>query len=140
MKSGLYGQLFGSLDEALGFSEEDYTKYQQDPVGFAKDVLDIEVTEDVATMLESVRDNRITIGRSATGTGKSHGASVAATWFYKSFPDSRVYTVANPYENQKILWGELSHLTGTHPDLFAEDKIVTFNVERSARDLSLIHI
>jgi len=113
---------------------QDYTKYQQDPVGFAKDVLDITVTGDVAEMLESVRDNRITVCRSATGTGKSHGASVASSWFYKAFPDSRVYTTANPYENQKILWGELSSIIEHNKNLFSNDKVTGFNVERSSKD------
>ena len=80
-----------------------YTEYQADPVGYARDVLGITVTDDIATMLESVRDNRITIARSCTGSGKSHGGKVAGYWFYNSFPDSRVYTIANPFENQKIL-------------------------------------
>jgi len=91
-------------------SSKDFTQYQDNPVGFIKDVLSIDLTPDVSTMAESVRDHRITVARSATGTGKSHGASAIAAWFYKAFPNSRVYTTANPYENQKILWGELSSM------------------------------
>lgn len=111
-----------------------YQKYQQDPTGFAKDILGIHFTEDVQRMAESVRDNVITIARSSTGTGKSHGAASLAAWFYKCFPDSRVYTVANPYENQKILWSELVGLTDDHPDVFAGDKITTMHIERSSKD------
>jgi len=112
----------------------DFTRYQDDPVGFAKDVLDITVTPDIAKMLESIRDNRITVARSATGTGKSHGASVASIWFYKCFPDSFVRTIANPTENQKILWGELSAMTERHPDLFSDDTIKYFSIKRGPKD------
>lgn len=102
-------------------------------MGFIKDKMGITLTDDVARMTESVRDNRITVARSATGTGKSHGASAIAVWFYKAFPHSRVYTTANPYENQKILWGELSAMTeGTR--LFEHDKLTTMHIERSAKD------
>lgn len=103
-------------------------------MGFVQNELGITPTEDVSRMLESVRDNRVTVARSATGTGKSHGASAAAIWFYKAFPASRVYTIANPYENQKILWGELSVMADTHPELFSCDKITTMHIERSSKD------
>lgn len=122
-----------SVLDALMAEDRDYTRYQSDPVGFAKDVLGIDLTDDVSLLLESVRDNRITVARSATGTGKSHGAAAVALWFYKCFPDSRVYTVANPYENQKILWGELTAMADGS-GLLEGDKITTMHVERSSKD------
>ena len=111
----------------------DYTKYQNDPVGFIQDEMGITLTDDIREMAESVRDNRITVARSATGTGKSHGAAAISIWFYKCFPDSRVYTIANPYENQKILWGELSNMAETS-GLCPSDKITTMHIERSSKD------
>ena len=122
------------VKRVIASSTTNFDKYQSDPIQFIEKKLGITVTPDVQKMLESVRDNRITVCRSATGTGKSHGASAAAIWFYKSFPNSRVYTTANPYENQKILWGELSIMVDTHSELFAGDKITTMHVERSAKD------
>lgn len=122
------------LDQHYNSQVENYKKYQDDPVEFAKDKLGITLTDDIIEMMTSIRDNRITIARSATGTGKSHGAAVAAVWFYKCFNDSRVYTTANPYENQKILWGELSSIVDKHPDLFKADRIKQENIERSAKD------
>lgn len=110
-----------------------YSKYQEDPVGFIRNELNIELTDDVAEMAESVRDNRITVAKSATGTGKSHGASAISSWFYKAFDNSRVYTIANPYENQKILWSELSGIVGDS-GLFGDDRITTMHIERSAKD------
>ena len=111
-----------------------FTKYQNNPVGFAKDIHNITFTDDVSKMAESVRDNVITLARSSTGTGKSHGASVIIDWFYKSFPDSRVYTIANPYENQKILWSEIMSLADNKPALFKNDRITTMHIERSSKD------
>ncbi len=121
--------------EALKASMErqvNFQIYQQDPVGFINDVLGITLTGDIKRMAESVRDHRITVARSATGTGKSHGASAIALWFYKAFPNSRVYTTANPYENQKILWGELSAMAGN--ELFIDDKVTTMHIERNSKD------
>lgn len=114
-------------------NDGDYSKYQADPVGFIQNELGITLTDDIAEMAESVRDNRITVARSATGTGKSHGASAISVWFYKCFPNSRVYTTANPYENQKILWGELSNMA-EKSNLFNDEKITTMHIERSSKD------
>lgn len=121
-----------ALLQSIFENDVNYAGYQNDPVGFIKDVLDINLTPDISKMAESVRDNRVTVARSATGTGKSHGASAISVWFYKCFPQSRVYTTANPYENQKILWGELIAMAGRK--LFETDKITTMHIERSAKD------
>ncbi len=133
IKTQLYEQLLGSINQEFGTGEEGFTQYQDDPVGFIRNEMGITLTDDIAQMVESVRDNRITVARSATGTGKSHGASAVSTWFYKCFPNSRVYTTANPYENQKILWGELSAMS-ENSKLFSGDKITTMHIERSAKD------
>jgi hypothetical protein len=115
--------------------ENEYDHYRFDPTGFIKNELNINLTDDISRMLDSVRDNKITIARSATGTGKSHGAACAAVWFYKAYgPESRVYTVANPFENQKILWGEISEIVEKNSKLFEKDKVITHHVERSQND------
>jgi len=117
---------------AMGISE--YTKYQKDPVGFIRNELDITLTDDVAIMAESVRDNRVTLARSATGTGKSHGAAALSCWFYSAFPNSRVYTIAHPFENQKILWSELSTMAMGNPKLFSGNNHRSMHIERSDKD------
>lgn len=123
------------LKEEIQSGSTDYTKYQKDPVAFAKEVLGIQViTDEVAEMLESVRDNRVTVARSATGTGKTFGAMVASTWFYKCFADSSVYTTANPHENNKILWAEIGDITTKQSALFTNDKIIDFHISRSKKD------
>lgn len=47
-----------------------YAKYQNDPVGFCTEVLGEKFTPDVVRLLESVRDNTITVAQSANATGK----------------------------------------------------------------------
>jgi len=51
--------------------EDKYAKYKDDPVGFCEDILGETLTDDIRVMMESVRDNQITIAVSANATGKS---------------------------------------------------------------------
>ena len=69
--SGLLNQLCDLLDDGESSS---FVEYQDDPVGFAEKVLGETLTADVTAMMESVRDNQITVAVSANATGKSHGA------------------------------------------------------------------
>lgn len=112
----------------------DYYGYQSDPHQFCQDVFQESYTEDVVRVMESVRDNQITIAKSANATGKSHGAARIATWFYKTHPGAQVYTAAAPPERnlEKILWGEIGALVSKHPLLFQEDRITRdLNIQRS---------
>lgn len=110
----------------------DYARYADDPVHFGMDVLGEMYTEDVIRVMESVQNNVITIAESANGVGKTHCAARIATWWYKCKPApnpamyAQVYTAAAPpLENlQKLLWGELYGLTISHPDVFAQDRIL----------------
>lgn len=85
--------------------------------------------------MESVRDNPVTIARSANATGKTHGAARVATWFYKVFTDSQVYTAAAPPESnlRNLLWGEIYHVIDQHETLFIENKITSLHIQRSPR-------
>ncbi len=105
--------------------KSDYSRYQTDPHGFCSNVFGETYTEDVISVMESVRDNPVTIARSANATGKSHGAARIAVWFYKCFPDAQVYTTAAPPEKnlRKIMWGELGSLSAKHPEVFSADKV-----------------
>lgn len=67
-------------------------------------------------------------------THNSHGAARIATWFYKCFPGSQVYTAAAPPERnlEKILWGEIGALVDKHPGIFEDDRITRdLNIQRS---------
>lgn len=85
--------------------------------------------------MESVRDNPITIAKSANATGKTHGAARVAVWWYKCFPGSQVYTAAAPPESnlKKLLWGEIGSIIEKHPEVFESDNARTLHIERSAQ-------
>jgi len=112
-----------------------YSQYQGDPVGFGEQELGEVYTDDVKLMMESVRDNEITIAISSNAVGKTHCASRVAIWFYKAFPDSQVYTGAAPPESnlKKLLWGEIGHVQHRKPELFANDTETMLHIERHAK-------
>ncbi len=126
------------LDKDLGTMAEDFSQYQSDPVGFGEQALGESYTDDVERMMKSVRDNPVTIAKSANATGKTHGAARVAVWFYKVFADSQVYTAAAPPESnlKKLLWGEIGSLVEKHPDLFKTDTVRTMHIERSAKSFT----
>ncbi len=130
----LFEHLFLSFDRQFG-TETDFQHYQDDPVGFGQDVLGDSFTEEVKVLMESVRDFPITIARSANATGKTHAAARIAIWFYKTFPESQVYTSAAPPESnlKKLLWGEVGQAVEKHPKLFASDGTRSLFIGRSAR-------
>lgn len=108
-----------------------YRKYLNAPVTFGEEVLGEHYTDDVIKVFQSVRDNQVTIARSANATGKTHAAARIAVWFYKAFEDSQVYTTcAPPVDNLKLLlWGELGSVTAKHPELFRDDRIISLHIE-----------
>lgn len=137
MKSGLYEQLFNSINKRFGSSDSGvYSEYQNDPIGFGEKVLGEAYTGDVKRMMESVRDNVVTVARSANATGKTHGAARVAVWFYKVFKEAKVYTGAAPPESnlKKLLWGEVGSLVEKHPKLFTGDTITNLNIERAKQE------
>ena len=133
-KNGLFDQLLSSI-ESLEGEGGDYSKYQSDPVAFGEEVLGETYTSEVRIMMESVRDNDITIAKSANATGKTHGAARVAVWWYKAFPNSQVYTAAAPPESnlKKLLWGEVGSITEKHPELFKSDTLTNLHVQRAAQ-------
>ena len=91
-------------------------------------------TDDIKKIMESVRDNPVTIAKSANGPGKSHCAARIAVWLFKCFPGSQVYTCAAPPEGnlKRILWGEIGGIIEKHPALFKKDLVKILHIERSA--------
>ena len=112
-----------------------FEAYQGDPVGFCEATFGETYTDDVKTMMESVRDNPVTIAKSANATGKTHGAARVAAWFIKCFPDAQVYTAAAPPEDnlRRLLWGEIGSLVNKFPDVFSEFKQNVLHLERGPR-------
>jgi hypothetical protein len=103
------------------------TQYQQDPVGFFLDVLEIPehrirwtlnagytghlwdgTPDPLIAMLEALRDGDDVGIEAGTGTQKSHTAAGAILWFLASWQDSRVFTFA-PKEDQLrlFIWKEI---------------------------------
>lgn len=112
-----------------------YADYQDDPVGFGEEILGEKFTEDVKTLMESVRDNPITIAKSANATGKTHAAARIGIWWFKCFDGSQVYTAAAPPESnlKKLLWGEIGSIAECHQDLFRYDTVTNLHIARSAQ-------
>lgn len=125
-------KLYPAEEIKLALGMTGYEDYQDNPVGFVKDVLKESPTEDIKKMLESVRDNVTTIARSANGTGKSWGSARLATWFYKCFPECQVYTAAAPPEDnlKTILWGEIGSILEKHKELFEHDHVKSLKISR----------
>jgi len=109
-----------------------FKKYINDPVGFGIDILGDEYTEDIVAVMESVRDNPVTIARSATAVGKTFAAARIAIWWYMVHPESQVWaTAAPPLENLKnLLWGEISTILNKKPELFEDSEITTLQIRK----------
>jgi hypothetical protein len=107
--------------------------YQADPIGFCENTFEESYTNDVKVMMESVRDNVITIAKSANATGKTHAAARVATWFYKCHPGAQVYTAAAPPKDnlETLLWGEIGSLTAKFPGIFAGDTCKNLSIKRN---------
>jgi hypothetical protein len=116
-------------------SNVSYEEYQDNPVGFCEDVFGEKYTDDVKAMMESVKDNVITIAKSANATGKTHGAARVAAWFFSVNKDSQVYTAAAPPEDnlKRLLWGELGTLIAKQNKVFSSYKSNVLNLERNPR-------
>lgn len=119
-----------------------YPQYRADPLGFCTNVLGESFTDDVVKVMESVRDNPVTIARSANATGKSHVAARIGVWWYKCFDKAQVYTAAAPPERnlKTILWGEIGSILARHEALFADDDVSTasMSIARTAAKNELI--
>lgn len=135
-RTGLYfEELLTSINRQYGGMGLKYEKYQPDPVGFCEHILKETYTDEIKVLMESVRDNPVTVAMSANATGKTHGAARVAVYWFKCFPDSQVYTSAAPPEGnlKRLLWGEIASVTEKHPELFGKNTITTLNVARSAQ-------
>ena len=134
-KASLFEKLTTRLNEEFGQgNKQDFTLYQNNPVGFAVDVLGESLTNDVKLMMESVRDHQITVAKSANATGKTHAAARVAVWWHRVFYDSQVYTAAAPPENnlKKLLWGEIGGIVEKHPSLFESDDKKSLHIAKGA--------
>jgi phage terminase large subunit len=86
-------------------------RWQKDPVGFARDVLGIELWAAQVEIVNSIRDNRNTTVRSGHKCGKSTALAVAALWFFCSFERARVVmTAVKASQIDEVIWKEIRRL------------------------------
>lgn len=81
--------------------------YRDDPVLWAKDMLDVDLWSMQQEIARSVRDNRNTAVAAGHGVGKSHLASVLMCWWVDVHPLDEVFVASTaPFQSQisAILW------------------------------------
>jgi len=69
-------------------------KWQADPLGFAREILGVEVWDRQSEFIEAVRDNPLTAVRSGHRVSKTMSLGIIALWFYCAFPEARVIMTA----------------------------------------------
>lgn len=116
--------------------DESFLKYENDPVGFIREVLKEDITPDIQELAMSVLNYPVTHGRSANSVGKTHGIARIAVWWYKCRRGAKIYTAAAPPESnlKDLLWSELGSITERHAWLFKGDKLRALNIRRNASE------
>ncbi len=111
-------------------------QYADNPAGFGEDILHETYTDDVKEVMESVRDNPVTIARSATGVGKTHAAARVAFWFKKTRRGAQVYLgAAPPIANlEQLLWAQVLDVLHKHRETFPELKVAGLKIESSPQE------
>ncbi|NOR27580.1 MAG: hypothetical protein GQ540_03510 [Lutibacter sp.] len=127
--------LFGEEEITKVFNEKDFSQYQQDPVGFIKTELNVKyIPDDIVEVCESVRDNKVTVAQSATGTGKAmvNGVSVLTPNGFKNIEDFKIGDeISNTYSGK-------SNIIGVYPQGKKKSCIIKFN-DGSETKCSLDH-
>jgi hypothetical protein len=75
-----------------------FSKYQNDPHGYARDVLKVTLTDEQADILTSVKDNRYTLAKASHSVGKSFIAAIAASWWFDCWPEHICYITAPTWQ------------------------------------------
>ena len=88
-----------------------FERYRDDPVGFARDILGVSLWEKQQQIALSVVNNRRTTVRSCHNSGKTFVAACLTLWFVYCFEPSLVITTATTDRQvKKQLWGEIRRL------------------------------
>lgn len=102
---------FRSLAESQSARAWPSTAYQIDPVGFARDILGVELWDAQTAMLEGVRDHKRVAVAGGRKIGKDFAVACIALWWYASFPDARVICTATRAEQvDGVLYREIRKL------------------------------
>jgi hypothetical protein len=86
------------------FTPNPHFRYQEDPVGYARNVLGCDLTDDQEDILRSLVTNRRTAVKASHAIGKTFTAAVAACWWYDCWDAHIVYITAPT-------WGQALGLT-----------------------------
>jgi len=82
--------------------------YPNDPVGFARDILGINLWSRQREIVESIIHHNKVAVVSGHKLGKSTSLAVLALWFYCSFPDARVViTAVTDGQVNRVIWREI---------------------------------
>lgn len=120
-RNSLLGQI---LDSAVLASSDmltedelgDLTRFQTDPVRFAREILGVRLWLRQREILEDlVTSKRVTV-RAARGVGKTKTMAVAVAWLLLCFPQTVIVTSAPSWEQVvNILWREVHQLYAEAP-------------------------
>lgn len=75
-----------------------YSKYQQDPHGYARDILKVTLTDEQSECLSSILVNRYTLAKASHDVGKTFLASVATNWWFDCWDRHIVYITAPTWD------------------------------------------
>jgi hypothetical protein len=130
----LLEQFLQRVEVMYGNVGNDFSAFQNDPVGFARDVLGETLTPNMINLMEAVRDNPVVIAKSGNAVGKTFVAARLAVWWLLCFDLCQVYTAAAPPQGnlERLLWGEIGSLIEKHPELFEQTEVKTLHVAKSA--------
>lgn len=129
----------GDTFEQDGKFNPEYEKYQNDPLGFIREVLGVQIAPMIEPGVASVLENSVTVFKSANGVGKTHIMGLLAIWWLLCFPETQVWTYAAPPEDnlRLLLWGEIGSIVDAHPELFTGFRKVSLQsliIQRAAQD------
>jgi len=101
------------MDELYNTAIEFFDKYENDPIGFARDILGSNPWEKQQEIMQSVVDNNQTIVQSAYDIGKSFTAAQVMLWFlYTRIPSKIICTSSSWSQVEKILFAEIAAAYG----------------------------
>lgn len=123
------------LAERLQGLEADrrFQAYQNRPYEFSRDYFQEDYPPKIVEMMNSVRDYPVTLVRSANSIGKTFAAARIAIWWFKTYMESKVYTIAPGGTNalRRGIWAEIGSLARRHESLFRGNKVNILNIYRS---------
>ncbi len=111
-------KLLANILTAAPDTSNRYIKYHDDPVGFARDCLQLWMTSKQEELLKSLlKPPYRTLGLSANEQGKTVTMAVAALWWHKTRGPAIILTTAPKFDQVKdLLWKEMRRLAKRLPE------------------------